>query len=169
MTVINSNRAVRGPVTAVPVVAGKGVRLVADTENNRWVVEADETVLYYNASGAVGTAAVNLSESIYNFERVRIDLCSKVHANNWVSTVEAPIQYITNNYLNFCFTERFDNTWRWITWRCDYPITNSGTTITLESTAYGGALENGNWSSGVNVNTNFHLYKVVGIHRIASN
>jgi hypothetical protein len=169
MTVINSNRAVRGPVTAVPLVAGKGVRLTADTENNRWVVEADETVLYYNASGAVGTAAVNLSESIYNFERVRIDLCSKVHTNNWVSTVEAPIQYITNNYLNFCFTERFDDTWRWITWRCDYPITNSGTTITLESTAYGGALANGNWSSGVNVNANFHLYKVVGIHRVASN
>ena len=46
MTAINSNRAIRGPVTAVPVVAGKGVRLVADTENNRWVVEADETVLW---------------------------------------------------------------------------------------------------------------------------
>ena len=40
MTAINSNRAIRGPVTAVPVVAGKGVRLGADTENNRWGVEA---------------------------------------------------------------------------------------------------------------------------------
>jgi len=141
----------------------------AQIQSLKEALGCDETVLYYNASGAVGTAAVNLSESIYNFERVRIDLCSKVHANNWVSTVEAPIQYITNNYLNFCFTERFDATWRWITWRCDYPITNSGTTITLESTAYGGAQENGNWASGVNVNTNFHLYKVVGIHRVASN
>lgn len=129
----------------------------------------DETVLYYNASGAVGTAAVNLSESIYNFERVRIDLCSYVNNYNWVSTVEAPIQYITNNYLKFCFTDRFDNTWRWITWRCDYPITNSGTTITLESTAFGGALDNGNWVSSVNINANFHLYKVVGIKRVASN
>lgn len=35
MTAINSNRAIRGPVTAVPVVAGKGVHLVAGTENNR--------------------------------------------------------------------------------------------------------------------------------------
>lgn len=129
----------------------------------------DETVLYYNASGAVGTTPINLSESIYNFERVRIDLCSKVDANNWVSTVEAPIQYITNDYLKFCFTERFDKTWRFITWRCDYPITNNGTTITLESTVFGGVLDNGNWNSGVNVNTNFHLYKVVGIHRITSN
>ena len=69
MTAINSNRAIRGPVTAVPVVAGKGVRLVADTETNRWVVEADETVLFENASGAT---TVNLSESIYNFERVAV-------------------------------------------------------------------------------------------------
>ena len=38
-------QAVRGPVTAVPVVAGKGVRLREDTENNRVVAEADETVL----------------------------------------------------------------------------------------------------------------------------
>ena len=129
----------------------------------------DETMLYNNASGAVGTTPINLSESIYNFERVRIDLCSKVHANNWVSTVEVPIQYITNNYLNFCYTERYDNTWNWITWRCDFPITNSGTTIALESTAFGGALVNGNWSSGTNANGTFHVYKVVGIRRIASN
>lgn len=43
MTAVNLNRAIRGPVTAVPIVAGKGVRLVADTQNNRWVVEADDS------------------------------------------------------------------------------------------------------------------------------
>lgn len=69
MTAINSNRAIRGPVTAVPVVAGKGVRLVADTENNRWVVEADETVLYSNASGST---TPTLSETPHNFERCRV-------------------------------------------------------------------------------------------------
>jgi hypothetical protein len=74
MTAINSNRAIRGPVTAVPVVAGKGVRLVADTVNNRWVVEADETVLWDSASGSLITtgATFNLSESYKNFERIRI-------------------------------------------------------------------------------------------------
>ncbi len=68
MTAINSNRAIRGPVTAVPVVAGKGVRLVADTENNRWVVEADETVLYENGS----TGSATLSETASNFEKLEV-------------------------------------------------------------------------------------------------
>ena len=70
MTAINSNRAIRGPVTAVPVVAGKGVRLTADTENNRWVVEADETVLWEGNQEAGNT--VVLSESSANFERLAV-------------------------------------------------------------------------------------------------
>lgn len=69
MTAVNLNRAIRGPVTAVPIVAGKGVRLVADTENNRWVVEADETELYSNATG---DTSVILSESAANFERIAV-------------------------------------------------------------------------------------------------
>lgn len=69
MTAINSNRAIRGPVTAVPVVAGKGVRLVADTENNRWVVEADETELF---SGTAANTNVALNEALDNFERIKI-------------------------------------------------------------------------------------------------
>ena len=68
MTAINSNRAIRGPVTAVPVVAGKGVRLVADTVNNRWVVEADETVLWEGTLAPENTAS--LSETITNFENI---------------------------------------------------------------------------------------------------
>lgn len=75
MTAINSNRAIRGPVTAVPVVAGKGVRLVADTENNRWVVEADETVLWEGDTGWIidsTDGSVPLSETAMNFEKIRI-------------------------------------------------------------------------------------------------
>ena len=66
MTAVNLNRAVRGPVTAVPVVAGKGVRLVADTVNNRFVVEADETVLFDNGSTSVSECT--LLEAASNFE-----------------------------------------------------------------------------------------------------
>ena len=72
MTAINSNRAIRGPVTAVPVVAGKGVRLTADTDNNRWVVEADETVLYEDTSYTPGRTSVTLSESYKNFEIIKV-------------------------------------------------------------------------------------------------
>ena len=73
MTAINSNRAIRGPVTAVPVVAGKGVRLVADTENNRWVVEADETVLWSGSIEASANHTATVSESPNNFEYLRFE------------------------------------------------------------------------------------------------
>ena len=72
MTAINSNRAIRGPVTAVPVVAGKGVRLVADTENNRIVAEADETVLWEGNCLTQGSSAVTLSEAASNFEKIAV-------------------------------------------------------------------------------------------------
>jgi hypothetical protein len=72
MTAINSNRAIRGPVTAVPVVAGKGVRIVPDVENNRFVVEADETVLWENANGEDESNGFTVSEQFTNFERIRL-------------------------------------------------------------------------------------------------
>lgn len=76
MTAVNLNRAVRGPVTAVPVVAGKGVRIVPDVENNRFVVEADETVLFSQNTTTPTSSniitSINLSEAANNFERIRI-------------------------------------------------------------------------------------------------
>ena len=73
MTVINSNRAVRGPVTAVPLVAGKGVKITADTVNNRYVAEVDETVLWEDSNGIyLNNDSAVLSETINNFESVAI-------------------------------------------------------------------------------------------------
>ena len=74
MTAVNLNRAVRGPVTAVPVVAGKGVRLVADTVNNGFFVEADETVLYEGTFTHQTFPDITLSESYTNFEKLEITL-----------------------------------------------------------------------------------------------
>ena len=68
-------QAVRGPVTAVPVVAGKGVRFVEDTENNRVVAEVDETVLWegtYNSNNA----GISFSESYKNFEFIRVEFAN---------------------------------------------------------------------------------------------
>ena len=73
MTAVNLNRAVRGPVTAVPVVAGKGVRIVPDVENNRFVVEADETVLWEGTGLFDNPSSVTVSESVENFEYVRFE------------------------------------------------------------------------------------------------
>jgi len=88
MTAVNLNRAIRGPVTAVPVVAGKGVRLVADTVNNRFVVEADETVLYSGTDTVANNLEINLSEAYTNFERIRIYGESW---ENWMPTLWAEI------------------------------------------------------------------------------
>lgn len=85
MTAINSNRAIRGPVTAVPVVAGKGVRLVADTENNRIVAEADETVLW---SGTGNGNTLTLSESPKNFERIKVLFSSVEYISSLSSTTK---------------------------------------------------------------------------------
>ena len=78
---MNSNRAIRGPVTAVPIVAGTGVRIVADTQNNRYVVEADETDLISTSQECSANATFQLSESISNFERVKIYCARNPSAN----------------------------------------------------------------------------------------
>ena len=105
MTAVNLNRAIRGPVTAVPIVAGTGVRLVADTQNNRWLVEADETVLYDSNSDdpsqILATTALNLTESYLNFEKIRIYLlCSAGDVSHVSYTVEGIVRSSTITELS---------------------------------------------------------------------
>ena len=165
MTAMNLNRAIRGPVTAVPVVAGKGVRIVPDVENNRFVVEADETVLYNG--DAVAQTAFNLSESLMNFETIKVWIRSNENNLNPISIVEVPTTTIGSTLFLFA-TERFDSGWQWITWRFDYTVSNNGTTLQLSANAYGGDKSNNTWASGGNVMNNVHVYKVIGINRISS-
>ena len=72
-------QAVRGPVTAVPVVAGTGVRFVEDTENNRVVAEVDETVLYTHTSvpSTSSGTVITMSEPVTNFERIRVEFWNR--------------------------------------------------------------------------------------------
>ena len=125
----------------------------------------DETELF--SGDAQGTAPINLSESLFNFERLKIWICSKADTNNPVSVVEVPTSGLSS-YLWVFLTDRYNNTWQWITWRYSYAITNSGTTLTEASNAYGGSNSNSSWAAGTNVRDE-HVYKVVGVHRIASN
>jgi len=173
MTAINSNRAIRGPVTAVPVVAGKGVRLVADTENNRWVVEADETVLWDGGAAGykpgTGSAATNvlvqLSEAITNFDRVRIYLGAKLSGviefrPDTATTVGAADQYKyyhtapddeSNTTVIGLLINIVENDPTKLRFRCGYSNT--------WSTAYRSGED---WGYYI-------LYKIVGCNRIASN
>lgn len=160
MTAINSNRAIRGPVTAVPVVAGKGVRLVADTENNRWVVEADETVLWEDANGAT---SATLSEAITNFDRVVIVAATPEmeDKHEFVVKSDATVIHLSCWFVNTSGTyivHALGN----------YAVSNNGVTLT------GGQLIH-MWFSASNFQhsgtgtTGIKIFQVRGIHRIASN
>lgn len=160
MTAINSNRAIRGPVTAVPVVTGKGVRLVADTENNRWVVEADETVLW-DGNGTSSTS-VSLSENIANFERVRVTWVN----NNYLLTTEAAIHGSTLYFGGAVFGWNSNDGSRMQISGGNYTISNNGTTLT---SAGGNQVYFGNSGSsyGGQAPKDMALLKVVGINRVS--
>lgn len=157
MTAINSNRAIRGPVTAVPVVAGKGVRLVADTENNRWVVEADETVLWSSATAA---STANLSETLENFEKLELTINNP---NNIVLLVQVPVVAGQTNYSIGYTWYLAGNTNPLRIEGSNMAVSNSGTTLTISAGRRQWFPTTGGDSQACT------LYKVVGVNRIASN
>lgn len=159
MTAINSNRAIRGPVTAVPVVAGKGVRLVADTENNRWVVEADETVLWSNSSGS---SSIDLSEALTNFEYCRFKMKSDqgTHydfCNNAVG-----------NVIVLSFVHGDSNAWT--TWLVIDYNTSTNTLTVRHSKSLGHSFTSTTTTlSGLLDSYKDAIIEVVGVNRIAGN
>ena len=157
MTAVNLNRAIRGPVTAVPIVAGKGVRLVADTENNRWLVEADETVLWEGTLAPGNTAS--LSETIANFESIEIFGYSDDGVSYPWSVKNATGSQSSINIG----TVTTDNGWA----KFLFMTISSGTTL---SAVISRALTwgSGSWSPDSGL-TGWRITKVVGINRIASN
>lgn len=158
MTAINSNRAIRGPVTAVPVVAGKGVRLVADTENNRWVVEADETVLW---SGTFNTlsSTIPLSETITNFERVRLYV-------KWHPTIDSAYQCF--EYLVSSNSDVWQGMCAAINGSSFYQSFFTLTVSNGNTVAYTAGRLRGNYSVAQTNEAQATLCKVVGINRISA-
>ena len=159
MTAVNLNRAIRGPVTAVPVVAGHGVRLVADTVNNRFVAEADETVLFYDSNGQSGSNNITLSESISNFEYVQIEFAT------WSS--ERYIQILPVQSAEYQLSSVWiDNSGNYYHFANAIAIT--GTTYSLKKAAFHNFNSTSVTKGGTAI-SNFKTYKVVGVNRIASN
>lgn len=158
MTAVNLNRAVRGPVTAVPIVAGKGVKLTADTENNRWLVEADETDLISTSQELSNGATFQLSESIANFEKVKI-FCAR---NPSANAVECNELYVGANYY-FVKSSFIDNGTLIID---NAMLSISGTTVTVSA-----ILRKLLASTTISTATNAPMTatKIVGVNRIASN
>ena len=162
MTAVNLNRAVRGPVTAVPIVAGKGVRLVADTQNNRWLVEADETVLWEGSS----RTNIQLSEPITNFEEIAVYYDED---GNGVRLAKLQATPINSSSLVLCGTNYFvDDTGNPIHIDAiELSISNGVVSIARANSKFMSTTGTtmGNWDiAGVML-----IKKIVGINRIASN
>lgn len=162
MTAVNLNRAVRGPVTAVPIVAGKGVRLVADTQNNRWVVEADETTLFENSSGV--TNNITLSEAIENFEFVRVEWCPYTEASNWTAPYDVVLSKVSGGLLHLCGWGMSNDTTYQI--QTSLLLSCSNTSVTVSKK---GTITVSNSSAATSSLTGYKIFKIVGINRIASN
>lgn len=150
MTAMNLNRAIRGPVTAVPVVAGKGVRIVPDVENNRFVVEADETVLW---EGAKADGSITLSEAMSNFNEVEVWMECTLTNPKPIFKFSGSVGEITAAVPKGGTGDKYMYMTAW---------TVSGTTVAFRYTII----------KGVNEGTNYkevRIVKIVGINRIASN
>lgn len=173
-TLVNNLRAIRGPVTAVPMVGASGVVVEADTANNQVVVRADETVLYENPTFASGDVALGttfqLSESAANFERIRISWSRWSEADvktdgNDCTEHDMKFGSVTRNRvtaISLFYAGPNEST----AYLCGSMLTgfNDGTTITCAR----------GWQSPLgttNVNREYVYYrpwKVVGINRIAN-
>lgn len=164
MVAINSNRAIRGPVTAVPVMAGNGVVLRADTENNRIVVELDETVLWEGDTGQLvsGTpVSITLSETATNFE------CLDVTFRNsfGVAANTINVSRFSSSASELGLTTGFYATESTVI-LCDSATLNvSGTAVT--ATAFGRFNISANGTISVTANRGLRILKIVGINRKA--
>lgn len=173
MTAVNLNRAIRGPVTAVPVVAGKGVRIVPDVENNRFVVEADETVLW-DGSTTGSDGNITLSESMTNFERIGIFFSIGYAYEQGTYWYGGKWQLFETGDLSitkkFCISDNMNNgdSANTLNFRNQsYTVSNDNLTFTRVSSTqlyYNGS----SWAISTTTPTS-KIYKVVGVNRIASN
>lgn len=163
MTAINSNRAIRGPVTAVPVVAGKGVRLREDVENNRVVAEVDETVLWSGTVGSTGSTK-DLSEDTRNFEKIRVyTQVSTGTTERCVQIFDLALKFSSTQALAFVHVDNISggNLLSEIIYLCFQANANTFSLLA------GCKWSNGTFSQNVS-NYDFNIVKVSGINRVAS-
>lgn len=167
-TLVNNLRAIRGPVTAVPMVGQSGVVVEPDTQNNQVVVRADETVLW---TGSSTTTAISIPEPITNFERFRVYGYERERSTPLVQE----------------FGTDYGSTARWV---CLHKDVSAGVTfwtsineqaewnaaftqLTLPSTGCSivYAWSNNTWTklTGTVWEPPFVITKIIGINRIANN
>jgi hypothetical protein len=155
-TLVNNLRAIRGPVTSVPMVGASGVVVEADTQNNQVVVRADETVLWEGELTA-STDTITVSENFANFERVRIywrsyerGYVDEVFATSNTSSIVVGAVFIIDNGRYQKSMTRWD--------------TSNGTSYSWTGTIHGlfSDTQTSSW------NSNVVPLKIIGINRKAN-
>lgn len=163
MTAVNLNRAIRGPVTAVPVVAGKGVRFVEDVPNNRVVAEVDETVLFDGNGTPTDNAA--LSESPFNFEKIMVVVSETGTSYENVGTFIYPKQLTGSRYATITYASGLLNAYLIIV---RLNLTANSLTVDKEVDCKVG-FDSGDSFSIYHNSATFKtcIYKVIGFNRIS--
>ena len=154
---VNTNSGVWGG-SALPISAGPGIS--AGIVNDTLVFRNDETVLFDNSGnvGKTNISAYSLSESVNNFDRVRI---SFTRGQNFFG--DQCFEYNVNSYPKMVTLECYDadgnNMYRYF---CSFTIT--GTTFT-ELDGKCGYTQTVNGSTTVKTSNWLHPYKIIGINR----
>lgn len=155
-------QAVRGPVTAVPVVAGKGVRFVEDVPNNRVVAEVDETVLWESSVGA--TNNITLSEAIENFDSVKVEWCPYTEASNWTTPYDVVETKLSNGLLHLVGCGMSNDTNYQVTTNLLLSCSTTSVTVSKQS-----AILTTTSASSIQSLSGYKIYKIIGVNRVASN
>lgn len=136
----------------------------------------DETVLWEDANGTPLKNGITLSESRLNFKLIRLFVSCQQGYNLQV-VVDIPMVGLNaGSSFQFMLNAPFDNLTT-ATYALNWKVLVTATNTTLQSTnaLYWGKMNfdgtstnTGSWTQGGNVNVPT-VYKVVGVHRIASN
>ena len=155
----NEIMSVEGQLVGMPL-AGPETFSQQQLDYLKRALGVDETVLF-DGNGTSSTSA-SLSESIANFERVRVTWVN----NNYALTAEAAIHETTLYFGGAVFGWNTNDGSRMQISGGSYTISNNGTTLTA---AGGNQVYFGNSGSsyGGQSPKNMPLLKVVGIHRIS--
>jgi hypothetical protein len=156
--------------SALPISAGPGIKF--DMVNDTLVASTDETLLYsgYENVGNDGAATYNLTELPTNFNKIKIYWCLRNNTqfeqgNNGVGSVEYDTNlYSADHTYIVGFMEGATDNTAFIPYRYDANIANIRTTSWNQN----GQLVRISDNEVLTNNAQwFHIYKIVGINRIA--
>jgi hypothetical protein len=156
--------------SALPISAGPGIKF--EMVDNTLVASTDETVLYsgYENVGNDGAATYNLSELPTNFNKIKVYWCLRNNSqfeqgNKGVGSVEYDMNLYSADHTYIAgFMEGAGDNTAFLPYRYDANIAHIRTTAWTQNGQLTRLTDNTVLANNAQW---FHIYKVVGINRIA--